>query len=247
MRNVAILIDGAFFLRKITSLGHHPNQDSPSEAVDCLKKVVSNHLKALSRRYGMSLPPSGKLPRKHLTHPEHQLYRIFYYDAPPFTGRATKPVSRKTISFAKTDAAIFREDFFKLLRKQRGLALRLGKVAAKGEWILDQKTQKDLLAEKISVKELKDENFKFHLRQKGVDMRMGLDVASITLKKQAEVIVLITGDSDFVSAAKLARREGIEIILDPLRHNISDDLFEHIDGLRHGLNYVGRETSEEQD
>ncbi len=44
--------------------------------------------------------------------------------------------------------------------------------------------------------------------------------------------ILISGDSDFVPAAKLARREGIDFILDPLGAHIKSDLFEHIDGLR---------------
>ena len=80
-------------------------------------------------------------------------------------------------------------------------------------------------------KSVEDGGIKLGLRQKGVDMRIGLDIASITLKKQADTIILVSGDSDFVSAAKLARREGVEFILDPMRQRISDDLFEHIDGL----------------
>ena len=44
-------------------------------------------------------------------------------------------------------------------------------------------------------------------------------------------IILISGDSDFVPAAKMARREGIDFILDPMGASIKDDLFEHIDGL----------------
>jgi len=62
-------------------------------------------------------------------------------------------------------------------------------------------------------------------------MRIGLDIASITLKQQADTIILVTGDSDFVPAAKLARREGIELLLDPLRQEVSDDLHEHVDGI----------------
>ena len=62
-------------------------------------------------------------------------------------------------------------------------------------------------------------------------MRIGLDIASITLKGQADTIVLVTGDSDFVPAANLARREGVEFVLDPMWQRVSDDLFEHIDGL----------------
>ena len=68
-------------------------------------------------------------------------------------------------------------------------------------------------------------------------MRIGLDIASITLKRQAEVIILVAGDADFVPAAKLARREGVVFTLDPLWQNVSDDLLEHIDGLRSGFYY----------
>lgn len=63
-------------------------------------------------------------------------------------------------------------------------------------------------------------------------MRIAIDIASITLKRQAQTIVLVSGDSDFVPAAKLARREGMEFILDPLWQNVNADLFEHIDGLQ---------------
>ena len=63
-------------------------------------------------------------------------------------------------------------------------------------------------------------------------MRIGLDIASLAYKHQVDKIVLIAGDSDFVPAAKLARREGIDFILDPLGGNIKDSLSLHIDGLR---------------
>ena len=66
-------------------------------------------------------------------------------------------------------------------------------------------------------------------------MRIGLDIASITLKRQADVIILVSGDSDFVPATKFARREGVQFILDPLWQNIPPDLNEHIDGLRSGF------------
>lgn len=61
-------------------------------------------------------------------------------------------------------------------------------------------------------------------------MRIGIDIASATYKHQASTIVLISGDSDFVPAAKLARREGIDFILAPIHAPIKPDLHEHIDG-----------------
>lgn len=63
-------------------------------------------------------------------------------------------------------------------------------------------------------------------------MRIGVDIASLAFKKQVDQIILISGDSDFVPAAKLARREGIDFIVDPMGASIADDLFEHIDGLQ---------------
>ena len=63
-------------------------------------------------------------------------------------------------------------------------------------------------------------------------MRIGVDISSLAFKKQVSQIVLISGDSDFVPAAKQARREGIDFILDPMEAHINLDLYEHIDGIR---------------
>ncbi|MBS7374208.1 MAG: NYN domain-containing protein, partial [Muribaculaceae bacterium] len=70
------------------------------------------------------------------------------------------------------------------------------------------------------------------VRQKGIDMKIGVDIASLSLKKFVDVIVLFSGDSDFVPAAKLARREGIDFVLDPMHANVEPQLYEHIDGLK---------------
>lgn len=43
-----------------------------------------------------------------------------------------------------------------------------------------------------------------HVKQKGVDMRIGLDFASLSLKGMIEQIILISGNGEFVLAAKLA-------------------------------------------
>ena len=65
--------------------------------------------------------------------------------------------------------------------------------------------------------------------QKGVDMRIGLDIASLTLKRIVQVIVLVTGDSDFVPAMKFARREGTQLFLVTLDHGVRESLEEHAD------------------
>ena len=79
--------------------------------------------------------------------------------------------------------------------------------------------------------EIKAEDFTLSIEQKGVDMKLGIDISSLAYKKQVDQIILISGDSDFVPAAKLARREGIDFILDPMWAPIKDNLSEHIDGI----------------
>ena len=72
---------------------------------------------------------------------------------------------------------------------------------------------------------------RLNIRQKGVDMKIGIDITSLAIKRMVSQIILVSGDSDFVPAAKTARREGIDFILDPMWNPIAPDLHVHIDGL----------------
>ena len=60
-------------------------------------------------------------------------------------------------------------------------------------------------------------------------MRIGLDIAALTLKKIAQIIVLVSGDSDFVPAMKFARREGAQLYLVTLGHGVRDSMLDHAD------------------
>ena len=115
------------------------------------------------------------------------------------------------------------------------MAVRLGDVRKERSWILREGVQKRLLKREITVDDLTDDDFDPGLRQKAVDMRIGTDIASLSLKRQVGTIVLVSGDSDFVPASKLARREGVKVVLDPLWHHVAAGLFEHIDDLKAGF------------
>lgn len=73
-------------------------------------------------------------------------------------------------------------------------------------------------------------------------MRIGLDMASMTLKRQVDTIILVTGDSDFIPAAKLARREGAELILDSMGQKVSAELREHVDEVYKGRLHAATTT-----
>ena len=75
-------------------------------------------------------------------------------------------------------------------------------------------------------------------------MKIGLDIASLAYKRLVDQIILIAGDSDFVPAAKHARREGIDFVLDPMWHTIKPSLNEHIDGLHSCVSKPPHNTSD---
>jgi len=224
MASTAILIDGGYLLKRLPAVRPDVALSDADAVVQSVKQLVRHHMNQLNEVYRR--PNAFEL-----------LYRILYYDARPYVGKAHTPVGNRPIDYARTRQALFRKSLFKALHGQPNLALRLGEVRRdpSRSWLLHERPQKELLKGRIAVDDLTDDNVMPALRQKGVDMRIGLVIASIALKRQANVIVLVSGDADFVSAAKLARREGVKFILDPLWQDISPDLFEHIDGLRSGF------------
>ncbi|MDE0049655.1 MAG: NYN domain-containing protein [Rhodospirillales bacterium] len=224
MNNAAILIDGGYLLKRLPAVRPDVDASDPDAVATSVYQLVRHHLDQLNDVYC-------------IPNPSQLLYRTFYYDARPYAGKAHTPVGNRPIDYARTSQALFRERLFKRLHGQPNLAVRLGEVRKdpSRSWILREGPQKAVLKGRIAIGDLSDADFTPALRQKGVDMRIGLDIASITLKRQADVIILVSGDADFVPAAKLARREGVKFILDPLWQDIPADLFEHIDGLRSGF------------
>lgn len=206
------MVDAAFFLKRARRV--YGNQ-SPEEAARQLHKLSLEHLN----------DDKGRRVAR--------LYRIFVYDAPPVAWKGHSPISRQPVDYGKTEVAHWRLAFHDHLKCLRKVALRLGEIpTAHVHWQLKPDVIKALAAGRQQWDEITDDAFTLSLRQKGVDMRIGLDIASLAYKAQVNQIVLISGDSDFVPAAKLARREGLDFVLDPMWSTIRPDLHEHIDGMR---------------
>jgi len=224
MTKVAILIDGGYFLKRLPAVRKDIDVTDVQAVTKSVLQLIQGHLTKLNEIH--KAPNFFRL-----------LYRGFYYDARPYEGKGHTPVSKMAIDYAKSHQAIFRTELFDALRGCPNLAVRLGDVRKDGDrsWILKSETQRRLLRRTLAFDDLTDDDFSPAFRQKGVDMRIGLDIASITLKRQANVVVLVSGDADFVPAAKLARREGVHFILDPLWRAVPRELLEHIDGLRSGF------------
>lgn len=160
------------------------------------------------------------------------LYRIFYYDCYPLDKKYHNPISKRSVDFRHTEEYDFKMKMINALKRKRKVALRMGTLKDNGKWLIRPRVVKSLLEGKMVFTDLKDEDVYLDIRQKGIDMKIGVDIASLALKRFVDTIVLFSGDSDFVPAAKLARREGIDFILDPMRANVEPLLFEHIDGIK---------------
>ena len=206
---IAVLIDGGFFVKRFNALYNKDRKMSGKEVADCLYTMAHKHV--------------GEC---------NTLYRIFYYDCHPLSKKAHNPISKRPIDFSKSDEYKFREELIEELKKKRKVALRIGELKDNNNWHIYPQKVKELLSGKLKIEELTDNDVYLEIHQKGIDMKIGVDIASLALKRFVDTIVLFSGDSDFVPAAKLARREGVDFILDPMNANVEPQLFEHIDGMK---------------
>lgn len=208
----AILVDGGFYRRRADILfGKKTSSERIEELIDYCKKHISPNNVDLN---------------------DERLYRIFYYDCPPMEKKVYHPLLKTDIDFSNTELYVWMSEFIEQLKKQRKVAVRLGKLAdTQANYSLRPKIIRELCDGKKQFSNLTEKDFSIDVDQKGVDMKIGIDIASLAYKKQVDQIVLISGDSDFVPAAKLARREGIDFILDSMHSNVKPELHEHIDGL----------------
>lgn len=152
------------------------------------------------------------------------LYRIFYYDAAPSNAVIVNPLDNSTIDFGSTVLFTTNTKLLNDIKDIPMIALRMGKTSAqKNSWEI-----KNIKSIKPN-QPIKPKQIQPKVTQKGVDMKIGLDIATIALKKLADQIILIAGDTDFVPAIKFARSEGIQVFISTLNNYCSPTLIEHTD------------------
>jgi uncharacterized LabA/DUF88 family protein len=188
----AILLDGGFVKKKLLDqLGHHPTADDIVAKCDTLQ----------------TLPAVA----------DHDLLRIYYYDAFPAAEKLRQPVSREPYNTGETERYRQSESLFDQLVLKPSFALRMGQVGiTPRHWKLKPSVARQLIRQ---PRILTDNDFVMDAQQKGVDMRIGMDMARLALRDLVRQVVVVTGDSDFVPAFKFVRREGVRVILDLMGEN----------------------------
>lgn len=205
MKTVIILIDGAFLTKKYESEYHcFP---TAGKVQDFATKILDYTCKG----------------------EDHSLIRIYYYDCPPLNCKLTLPISKGKRDLSKTDRFRQNNTLINELKRTDFFSVREGFLSEDG-WLLKPSALKRF-AQGSSLNSIVDSDFKPNISQKGVDMKIGLDIAWISLEKIAQRIILVTGDSDFIPAIKFARRSGIQVFLATLHHGVVPSLLDHADCL----------------
>lgn len=199
----AILIDGGFFTRKLyNKLGRKtPTVEDVISEIDRL--------------------------RRNQIFDEYELLRVYYYDAQPATGKVIHPISGKVTNLADTPVYTRNKAFLQKLELQPDISLRAGEVSARG-YRLKYSSYQD---QTLPNRQLREDDFELDLEQKGVDLRIGLDIARLSLRQLVRTVVVVTGDSDFIPAFKFARREGVRVVLAHMGHGVKTELKAHTDGI----------------
>jgi uncharacterized LabA/DUF88 family protein len=153
------------------------------------------------------------------------VFRVYFYDAPPYEGTASNPISGAITNFSATVAARQNQALLQSLELQSNFAVRRGTLMLSG-WKLGNAAIRSLAA---GARPIAANDFVPDMGQKGVDMRIGLDIAWLSLKRIVDSVVLVTGDSDFVPAMKFARREGLRVYLEAMGHAVRRELKVHAD------------------
>ena len=155
---------------------------------------------------------TASLKAKSAGETEDILFRVFYYDCRPFSGTVPDHANpRKKTDYSKTRSYPIKVKYLEDIAKLERFALRLGELSFTG-WKQD-----------VAGK------WKPDFKQRSVDMKFGLDIATMATKHTVDKIVLVAGDSDFIAPIKMARKEGLWIYLYPMGNHLKPALVEHCD------------------
>ncbi|WP_070969095.1 NYN domain-containing protein [Vibrio sonorensis] len=228
-KTVAIFVDAGFFTRMFTAKIDPCMKLSPESLA---KKMWGYWMCHVNKKAG------------------EELYRIYFYDCPPLMEKSQHPITNKPIDFAKSELSKYKNDLIDALLKRPYVATRMGELSTiDKEWGFKRdssKKIKKMFRGELLAGEIDPNDIVIKPRQKGVDMKLGIDISCVVLKGFANKIVLISGDSDFVPAAKLARTEGAHFVLDAMGRSVNGALSRHIDGLKTFINRP-RYTTEQKE
>lgn len=146
---------------------------------------------------------------------DESIFRILYYDCALYTGTVKLPVSGASHTYSANDAWLHALSYKDLFAVRRGVL--------KFREFRPKKTPMPPAA-------LTDADFEPIFEQKGVDMRIGLDIAACSHNRAVDRIILITGDTDCVPALKYGKKAGLQtVLIQPPKTHLTPEHTAHAD------------------
>lgn len=198
----AILIDAGHF-REIWKQRHAPRHEAsgrPKNHVPPVNAVLQT-IRAIQSAVRESLPAETV-----------RWLRTYYNDAEPFGDTIYDP-GGDCHSFSEKPLYQNSVRLLDELRRSDHIAVRLGRTKF-SEW--RQPTAPH-------------GSFSPVFQQKGVDMKIGLDMALLATKRIVDILILVTNDTDFVAPMKLVRSEGVVVGIYSVVPVVAPLLNEHAD------------------
>lgn len=163
--------------------------------------IDGGYLRVLVQQAGKKYNPAyiEKVAHACLDSTSEWLLKVLYYDCAPFSGELKLPVSGNTQLFDGNSS------WLRDLSTRGFFAVRLGTLKFRGF-----KLKRIPFVPKGP---LQDNDFKPDFEQKGVDMRIGLDIAAMAENRSVERVILVTGDTDCIPAMKHARKAGVQVVM----------------------------------
>jgi uncharacterized LabA/DUF88 family protein len=127
-----------------------------------------------------------------------RLCAFFTYDCEPFVGELTYPVSKQKQPFGQTSSLLHDLALKDLFAVRRGILKFRGFTVKSNHQPSNPP---------------RDSDFVPTFEQKGVDMRIGLDMALFCANRSVDLVALMTNDTDCIPAMKYVRRAGIQVAL----------------------------------
>jgi len=178
--------------------------------------IDGGYLRAISTKAGKSYNPdfiekfAGQCKQA-----DEEVLRVLYYDCALYEGYQKLPVSGTVHHFTASHqwlVDLSRRDLF---------AVRRGVLKFRGF------KPKNI---PVNPTALTDSDFKPDFEQKGVDMRIGLDIAVYSENKAVDRVALVSNDTDCVPALKHGRRSGLQMIVIQLPNcHVAPELLAHVD------------------
>jgi uncharacterized LabA/DUF88 family protein len=200
MVNYAVLMDGGFVVKKFeAAFRRFPSADDIERLAYSLRERCD--------------PQCGSL------------LRVYFYHARPASGLIVNPLDKAETSLASTAVFTNHERLIDTLELKPNFAVRLGETVI-NDWRLGSQAMASLLRKPrpIEARDLVP-----NISQKGVDLRIGMDMARLALRSNVSTIVVVSGDSDLIPAFKFVRREGLRLVLETLGHGVKRELKAHAD------------------